>query len=293
MIVMRSPRRLTALLVTLLAAPLLVSCGDLGTTHGRPTVVASFYPLQYVAEQVAGHHEQVLNLTHPGMEPHDLELTVDQTADLVDADVVVYESGFQPAVDTAVAQNRPARVVDAAKATRLQGDDPHFWLDPTRLSRVAAAFATQMSAADPAHTADYARNLRGLQRRLAALDGEFRRGLASCARRTIVVGHEAFAYLGRRYHLDVVPINGLSPDAEPSPAHIRQLQDLIRARGITTVFTEALASPVLTRALASDLGIHAAVLDPIEGLSAATANQDYFTLMRRNLAALRKANDCA
>ena len=293
MIVMRSPqRRLTALLATLLAAPLLASCGDLGTTHGRPTVVASFYPLQYIAQQVAGDHEQVLNLTHPGMEPHDLELTVAQTADIVDADVVVYESGFQPAVDTAVAQNQPVHVVDAAKVAGLQGDDPHFWLDPTRLSKVAAEFERQMRAADPAHAGDYASNLRGLQHRLTALDREFRQGLASCARRTVVVGHEAFAYLGRRYHLDVVPINGLSPDAEPSPAHIRQLQDLIRARSITTVFTEQLASPVLARTLASDLGIRAAVLDPIEGLSAATADQDYFSLMRHDLAALRKANDC-
>jgi zinc transport system substrate-binding protein len=293
MIVMRSlRRRLTALAAVLAAVPLLASCGELGTTHGRPTVVTSFYPLQFVARQVAGEHEQVLNLTHPGMEPHDLELSVAQTADIVDADVVFYESGFQPAVDTAVQQNQPAHVVDAARVAELSGDDPHFWLDPTRLSQVAAAFEKQMAAADPAHAADYAHNVRRLQRRLAHLDREFRHGLASCGRRTIVVGHEAFGYVGRRYHLDVVAITGLSPDAEPSPARIRQLQDLIRAKGITTVFTEELASPALARTLASDLGIRAAVLDPIEGLSAATADQDYFSLMRRNLAALREANDC-
>jgi zinc transport system substrate-binding protein len=273
-------------------APVLSACGYLGSAHERPTVVTSFYPLQYVAEQVAGEHERVLNLTHPGMEPHDLELTVAQTADVVDADVVLYESGFQPAVDTAVEQNRPAHVVDAARAADLHGTDPHFWLDPTRLSKVAAAFADEMVAADPAHAGDYRANLADLQRRLARLDHDYRTGLAHCERRVIVVSHDAFGYLGRRYHLEVDAINGLSPDAEPSPAHVRRLQDLIRARGITTVFTEELASPVLADTLAHDLGIRSAVLDPIEGLGPDTANQDYLSLMRHNLAALQEANNC-
>jgi zinc transport system substrate-binding protein len=283
-----------AVLVATLAAlsPLLTGCGYLGTAYQQPTVVTSFYPLQYVAQQVVGAHERVLDLTHPGMEPHDLELTVGQTADVVDADVVLYERGFQASVDTAVAQNDPRHVVDASAVAHLQGQDPHFWQDPTRLSKVAAAFAAEMAEADPRHAKDYRANLARLQARLARLDRDFRAGLAHCAQRTVVVSHEAFGYLGRRYHLDVVPINGLSPEAEPSPAHLRQLHDLIQTRRITTVFTERLASPALARTLADDLGLRVATLDPIEGLSDATADQDYLSLMRHNLAALRKANHC-
>jgi zinc transport system substrate-binding protein len=89
------------------------------------------------------------------------------------------------------------------------------------------------------------------------------------------------------------PINGLSPDAEPSPAHLRELADLIEDEGITTVFSETLASPEMAEALASDLGLETAVLDPIEGLSDATAEEDYLSLMRANLAAIQEANDCS
>lgn len=272
--------------------PLLSACGYLGTAYQQPTVVTSFYPLQYVAQQVVGEHERVLDLTHPGMEPHDLELTVGQTADVVDADVVLYESGFQASVDTAVAQNDPRHVVDASAVAHLRGQDPHFWQDPTRLSKVAAAFAAEMVDADPRHAADYRANLARLQTRLARLDRDYRTGLAHCAQRTVVVSHEAFGYLGRRYHLEVVPINGLSPEAEPSPDHLRQLHDLIESRGITTVFTERLVSPALAHTLADDLGLRVATLDPIEGLSDATSDQDYLSLMRHNLTALRKANHC-
>jgi len=285
-------RRTVAALAGALAVPLLAGCGGLGTAHERPTVVTSFYPLAFVAQQVAGDHEAVLNLTHPGMEPHDLELTVAQTADIVDADVLLYEHGLQPAVDTAVAQNGPAHVVDAAQHVRLRPGDPHFWLDPVRLSTVTHAFAVEMAHADPAHAADYRANAVALQGKLSALDRDYRRGLAHCEQRTIVVGHDAFGYLGRRYGLHVVGINGLSPDAEPSPAHMRTLHDLVRRDGISTVFTEALASPVLADTLAHDLGIRTAVLDPIEGLGPATAHQTYLSLMRRNLATLQEANHC-
>lgn len=280
------------------AAPLLGGCGAqadgqgaAGTERGV-RVVTSFYPLQYVTERIAGDLGEVENLTQPGQEPHDLELTVRQTAEVAKADVVVYESGLQPAVDEAVEQSGPDRVVDAADSADLEGEDPHFWLDPTRLAKVAGAVEAQLAEADPDHADDYARNLDTLKADLTELDSSLEKGLENCRITTIVVSHDAFGYLGSRYGLDVVGINGLSPDAEPSPAHIRELQDLIREDGITTVFSEELASREFADSLAADLDIKTAVLDPIEGLSDDTADQDYLSLMRRNLSTLEKANQC-
>ena len=291
---MRTATLAPALVLLLALAAALAGCGGApGGSEVKRRVVTSFYPLQYVTQRIAGRHAEVVNLTHPGQEPHDVELTVRQTAQLVDADVVVYERGFQAAVDQAVDQSGPAHVVDAARSGRVAGDDPHFWLDPTRLSAVAGAVEKELAETDLVHRADYARNLAGLQRDLARLDAAYEKGLRSCRIGTIVVSHDAFGYLGRRYGLDVVGINGLSPDAEPSPSHLRALQDLIRQDGITTVFSEELASRKFADSLASDLHIRAAVLDPIEGLSDATADQDYLSLMRRNLVTLEKANQCS
>ena len=106
-----------------------------------------------------------------------------------------------------------------------------------------------------------------------------------------MVSHDAFGYL-EKYGLELAPIAGLSPGAEPTPADLERLQDLIHEDGITTVFSETLASPKMSETLARDLGITTAVLDPIEGLSDATTDQDYLSLMRANLAALTKANEC-
>lgn len=284
---------LGALLALAVAAPFLAGCGGgPASGNGRPTVVASFYPLQYVAQRVVGRHERVVNLTNPGVEPHDLEMSVDETMAVVDAEVVLYESGFQPAVDEAVAQNHPDHVVDAARVVDLRRDNPHFWQDPRRMAAVAEAFTRSITRADPAHAADYRRNFARLQHDLRALDAEYRTGLAHCTLHTVVVSHDAFGYLDR-YGLRFVAINGLSPDAEPSPAHITALQDLIRSDHVTTVFTETLASPELADTLAHDLGIQTGVLDPIEGLTKQTAHETYLSLMRENLRALEKANHCS
>jgi zinc transport system substrate-binding protein len=293
-IVMRFPRVLVLATALAVSATVLAGCGGNTDAAGSGLrVVTSFYPLQYVAQRVAGNRAEVSNLTHPGQEPHDIELTVKQTAELTDADVVVYEKGFQAAVDQAVEQSDAQHVVDAAGSADLSGDDPHFWQDPTRLSAVAASVEKELADVDPEHAAGYRRNLTRLQSDLSTLDRAYQQGLSSCRISTVVVSHDAFSYLGRRYGLTVVGINGLSPDAEPSPAHIRTLHDLIEKDGITTVFSEQLASRRFADSLAGDLGIRAAVLDPIEGLSDATAEQDYLSLMRANLRTLQKADQCS
>jgi len=296
MTLMRSRRVSAAALTTVvLGLPLLGGCGGTSVgapAAGRPSVVTSIYPLQFVAERVVGDHATVEDLTHPGQEPHDIELDARQVASVADADVVLYESGFQQPVDQAVEQDGPQHVVDASRSGQVRGRDPHFWQDPYRLRRVTAAFTAEMAAVDPRHAFVYRRNGGQLERQLADLDRAYRKGLRHCRLHTIVVSHDAFAYLGRRYGLRVLGINGISPEAEPSPWHVRQLQDTVRRLGITTIYGEPLDSSSIAASVAHDLDRSVTDLDAIEGLTTATAHDNYLTLMRANLQTLRKGNEC-
>ncbi len=297
-----------------------------GGSGGQVSVAASFYPLQFLAERVGGERAQVTGLTQPGGEPHDLELAPRQTAEIADADVVVYLGGFQAAVDDSVEANAGGAVLDVASVADLltsseedheahehedeghehedEGhgddehdghehgeDDPHFWLDPLRMADVGDALAQELGEVDPDHAEDYAADAADLRAELEALDAAYEETLASCERETVVVSHDAFGYL-ERYGLHFEPINGLSPGAEPTPADLARLQDLIASDGITTVFSERLVSARLAESLADDAGVRTAVLDPIEGLGDETADEDYLSLMRDNLAALAEANGC-
>ncbi|MET1058757.1 MAG: metal ABC transporter substrate-binding protein [Nocardioides sp.] len=292
---------------------LLAGCSALtgGSGGGGDRVVAAFYPLAWVTGRVAGEHYQVTNLTRPGGEPHDLELSIKETADVEDAALVVFEHDFQPAVDAAVDQNAEGEVLDVADVVELRpfadhegeghegeghdhgdsGLDPHFWLDPLLMADVADAVADELSGLDPDHADEYAGNAADVRDDLTALDREYADGLADCELHTVVVNHDAFGYLSR-YGLHLEPIVGLTPEAEPTPADLARLQDLVRIDDITTLFAESLGSPKAAESLAGDLGVNVEVLDPIEGLSDATADEDYLSLMRQNLEKLQEANQC-
>jgi zinc transport system substrate-binding protein len=286
-------------LAAVLATSLLTGCSAAANpaAPGQLTIATGFYPLAWASEQVAPA-ARVVDLTRPGVEPHDLELTFAQTVDLARADLVVYERGFQPAVDDGVDHDAEGERLDVGPVAGLEPfatdhgqTDPHFWQDPLKLAAVTDAIARDLSRIDPAHAASYRANAAAVRTRLERLDHDYATGLADCARHTVVTSHDAFGYLAR-YGIRVAPITGLAPGAEPTPADLSHLQDLIRTEGITTVFSETLASPAAADALAHDMGVRREVLDPVEGLSDATADQTYLTLMRSNLAALEEANGC-
>jgi zinc transport system substrate-binding protein len=293
-----------ALTALALVAGLTTACQ--GPRSGDHTVVTSFYPLYFIAQSVAGRYNDVLDLTPPGVEPHEYELTVRQVAEIDLARVGFYEKGVAPSVDQAMVNDSPDHALDVTSVVELAGPvagsgvestsddkDPHFWQDPILMADATNAFAETMAEADPAHADYYRRRALRLTQQLVNLDQAYRSTLSSCRIKTIVVSHDAFEYLARRYDVDVVPIAGLEPDAEPSLQRLQDLSHLIRDRGVTTVFFETLASPDLAQSLAGDLGIRAAVLDPIEGLTSADPDATYLTLMRRNLAALAKAGECS
>jgi len=254
-----------------------------------------------------------MNLTEPGAEPHDLELTPRQVASLTTATLVIYERGFQPAVDEAVVQSENRQVIDTTTIVPLRplaigsddldtgqwtGDDhpaldPHVWLDPTALGRIARVVQQRLSIIDPDHATDYARNAATLNRQLRSLDRSFHSGLAHCVRPEFMTTHAAFGYLAQRYHLTQIAISGLNPDAEPSPARIAEVQRLAQDHGLTTIFSETLVSPAVAQAIAGDLGLVTDVLDPIEGITDQSRGQDYLSVMSSNLAALRKAGGCS
>lgn len=312
------PHRFVALSTAALLASTLAACGGgaSGDSSDGPTVAAAFYPLAWVSERVAGGAAEVENLTTPGGEPHDLELSIQQTALVSEAELVVHEQGFQPAVDAAVEQNASGAVLDAAETVELrpttehegedhegesgdddaehdhEGDlDPHFWLDPLLMADLGDAVAGELAEIDPDGAADYRERAETLRADLEELDGEYADGLAQCERDTVVVSHDAFGYLDR-YGIHMEPILGLTPDAEPTAATLVELRDLIQDEAITTVFSETLVSPQTAEALAREAGVETDVLDPIEGLTDETEDEDYLSLMRSNLSALQAANGC-
>lgn len=308
-------RRSTPVAAVALGALLLAGCASprgAASTDGRLRVEASFYPLQWVASRVGGRHVAVSNLTPAGAEPHDLELGPRDVAALEGGDLVVYLSGFQPAVEAAL-EAADVAAFDVRPAADLglsldsapnggAGEDPvhddvggtdvHFWLDPVRLGAVATALTDDLARRDPPHAKSYRANLARLAADLDELDAEYRAVLGRCRARDLVTSHQAFGYLARRYGLHQVGIAGLTPDQEPSSAAVARVADFVEQHGVRTIYFETLVDPAVAEVVAEETGARTAVLDPLEGLSEASAGRSYLEVMRANLQTLQAGQPC-
>jgi zinc transport system substrate-binding protein len=293
-----------------LSALIATGCGDEAANDADTAsrqVVAAFYPLAWAAEALVEDGVEVVNLTPPGVEPHDMELSPRDIATIEDAELVIYVGGgFQPALEAAI-ENAGVRAIDVLDVDGIDlleavdggegheddGDDdhageddrdPHVWLDPARFAAIVAALADELDADGS-----------DLQQQLEDLDERFAEGLQQCERREIFTAHTAFTYLAERYDLRQVAITGVSPEAEPRPRDLERVAREAREAGATTIFFERLVSPRLSEQVAREVGAETAVLDPLEGLDQDRADEGvgYIEVMQENLESLRSGLGCS
>jgi zinc transport system substrate-binding protein len=291
--------------VGLTAAALgLAACGAGGKDDGGsdgPTVIVGCYGLSYIAELVAGDAARVVNLAKPGIDPHDLELSVAEVAELEKADLIVTIPAFQASVDDAISSKGlqdahldVSTVVDLLPAAGGHGhdeeteeteehgaNDPHFWNDPTLLATVGDEISARLGKIASDRSDTFTANAKQAHEDLDTLDADLAKAFDEVdGPKPFVTSHTAFAYLAKRYGLEQIGITGIDPEAEPSPKRLLQLRDVIDERDLTTVFFETTASPKVAETLAKNVGVEAEELDNLE--TQLSPDTDYAAVMREN-----------
>jgi zinc transport system substrate-binding protein len=291
-------RRVVSLALAVAIAATLAACSDDDGGNTGIRVAAAFYPLAWVAGQVGGSVVTVEDLTPPGAEPHEIQLTANQRSSIQDATLVFYLGrGFQPEMEDAV-RDIGDRAVDLLNGLSLLPSkeeglsaDPHVWLDPALMVEIVGEVSGAFSRIDPEGKAGYQNRAEILMQQLTSLDEGFSTGLASCALRTLVTTHEAFGYLARRYELTQVGLTGLTPEAEPSAAQIRRVRDLARQGTVAAIFVEATdEGRRIGRSVARDVGVPARDLSTLE---TDPKPKDYLGTMNDNLASLTAGLRCS
>lgn len=296
----------------LLVASLLFLSGCSAPSAAPADVVASFYPLEYLARRIAGDDATVATLVEPGVEPHDYEPTPADVVAVAGAKVVLLQGASFEGWLATVQQKAPdaAYVVTTEGIELRDGEvrageegheeereddeaprDPHTWLDPVLFARQARTVEAALTAAMPEHGASFKARADALVVDLDALHGDFVAGLADCDLRVIVTAHSAFGYVADRYDFEMIAVT-LDPEAEPTPDRLREVVDEVRARNVTVVFFEELVSPKVAEAIAREAGATTRVLSPIEGIPPEEEGADYMSKMRDDLAALREGMRC-
>ncbi|MEN1969744.1 metal ABC transporter substrate-binding protein [Lentibacillus sp. N15] len=171
------------------------------------------------------------------------------------------------------------------------GLDPHVWLSPVLAQKEVENITNAIIEQDPENEDVYKKNSQAYIDQLKELDQQYRTVLKDVSKKEVITQHAAFGYLAKEYGLKQVPIAGLSPDQEPSPAKLAELKDFAKQHDVNVIFFEELASPKVAKTLADEVGAKTEILHTLEGLSKEEQEKglDYITVMEDNLDMLKNA----
>lgn len=288
---------------------------------GPLRIVATIPPVRGIIDPLltaAGAKYELLTLLPPGASEHGFEITPASMEAIGKADLVVMIGlGMEPQVEKFLAEhkNESRRVLTLSESVKSSlveppakhddhpdhdhsghdhaahdhhhhdhATDPHIWLDPVLVSSMVSDCAAALkplaaiASVDPAKLDDVRTST---VNRVNQVHVAYQAALANSPRRTIVVAHDAYGYLARRYNLEVIAITGLSA-GEPQPGDVQKAAAAVIDKKLTTIFIEPQLSPAAAQRLAAATGATTAVLDPL-------GDGDWFALMANNLAALKSA----
>lgn len=277
-------------------------------------VYASFYPLYFAVQEIGRDKVDLYSVIPNGVEPHDYEPTIRETARIENADLFIYNGAdMEPWGDklAKTLRTKNIAIINASEQVdllRIDEDehhdshhrdeenhvhgnyDPHLWLNPLNMDKIGYAIKEQLSSADNVNKDFYENNYRDFSNKLRELDNKYTKELKNKKRDTILVSHEAFNYLSSRYEFKQISVSGVTPHEEPTPKTLANLIDLAVSKDFKYIFLEVLASPKTAEMLAKEADLKVLVLNPIAGLTEEQQEkgENYFTLMEQNLENIKK-----
>lgn len=308
------------LAVAVISVAVLTACTSTssGNNDNRIVVSASLFPVAEIVTQVGGDAVQVVTLTPPGSDAHDVELTARQAERLAESDVVFHlGDDFQPGIQKAIESLEGVTVVDLFGSVELleaalpdaehadadgHSHDPHVWLDPANmiamteqvvktLSKVSTAQADTFAANGDAYIAELTQLGEFLDSTIGPQPGDTS---SRCATTSLYTSHQGFTYLAHRAGLDLVPIAGVNPDEQVSARYLEELAGELDGDNIT-IFYESLIPSGAAEVLADELQVTTDYLNPLEGLSQDDIDSGvtYVSAQRDNIARIAAALGCS
>jgi zinc transport system substrate-binding protein len=253
-------------------------------------------------------------LIKAGTEVHDFEPSTKDVTRIQEADTFVYDSDSMETWVKSVKKSVDTQKVPFVKATgnmilapgvteeeghghkgHHHAYDPHVWLSPKRAIKLVENIRDALSKKFPRRAKIFKKNAANYIDKLQTLDKEYAEGLANAKQKSFVTQHAAFGYLALDYGLTQIPITGLTAESEPSAKRLAELSKYVKEYGINYIYFEENASSAVSKTLADEAGVKTAVLSPLESLTQKQmdAGENYFSVMRANLKALKKTTDSA
>lgn len=255
------------------------------------TVFTSFYPVYEFTSRIVGDLYDVENLTPPGMEPHDFELTPKMVAGLYDCKSLFLNGVHMEQWAEDLPKQIKNKTCDLSKDITIRTtdgkEDPHIWLNPLNAIKEMENVKNYMCEIDETNKDTYINNYNEAVVEFTNLDKELMEIANGLTQKNIVVAHAAYGYMCDRYGLNQIAVNGVEPDVEPTAQTIEKIIEMVNEYHITTIFTEELISSNVSELISKECGVKVEVLSPLEE---ADEGEDYITVMRENFEKIKEAS---
>lgn len=259
--------------------------------HKENIVFTSFYPVYEFTSRVVKDLYEIENLTPPGSEPHDFELSPKKIASLIDSKALMI-NGLNM---ESWAKDLPSKVLEKTcvvsenieTITTMGQIDPHIWLNPLNAIKEMENIASFMSKIDEDNKDAYSANYEMAKSEFLVLDNELLEISNNLTQKNIVVAHAAYGYMCDRYGLNQIAINGIEPDQEPTAKTIEAIIEAVDTYHINTIFTEELISSKVSEIIVKECGVKVEVLSPLESID---DGEDYISVMKENMQKIKEAS---
>lgn len=281
--------------------------------ENKLTVVASFYPLAFLAQEIGGEKVEVTNLAG-NTEVHEYQPSPQDMVLLQKADIVLFQGAqIEPWAKNLIPdiQKKGITILDISRAIAIkkgemldvsdggvtvpsadihssQMPNPHTWLNPVQEKETITLMLPIFQKKDPQNAEYYQKNADMLQKKFADLDTAFQKTLTHCQKKSVIVSHDAFEDLAKRYKFETIPISSLSPEDEPSAERLAELKKTAIEKGITHIVAEENEIQEYTKTLAKEANLHILPINTVE-----TGKTEFFTAMQQNLKSLSIALSCS
>ena len=296
-------------LVIALFAFLLGACGQKSSQDNSSEakgmkIVTSFYPVYAMVKEISGDLNDV-RMIQSSSGIHSYEPSANDIAAIYDSDVFVYHShtleSWAGSLDPSL-QKSKVKVLEASESMTLErvpgledmqvGEgidektlyDPHTWLDPEKVAEEAQIIADKLSELDSANKDAYQKNAQSFSAKAHDLTKKYQPIFEKANQKTFVTQHTAFSYLAKRFGLNQLGIAGISPDQEPSPRQLTEIQEFVKTYKVKTIFTESNASSKVADTLVKSTGVTLKTLNPLE--ADPQNDKSYLENLEENLAIL-------
>ncbi|PRS31745.1 zinc ABC transporter substrate-binding protein [Bacillus sp. RJGP41] len=317
--------KVRAILVALVCFTAMVGCSneeevnnpeEKESANEKIHIVTTFYPMYEFTKNITKDKAQVDLLIPSNIEPHDWQPTPKDMAAIQKADFLVYNSllmeTWLSSIQESLDKGQPLFIEASKGITLMEGSeeesdhddeesdhhdeeheqlDPHVWLSPVLAQKEVQTITDAIVKQDPENKDYYESNSQDYIEQLKELDELYRTTLDKASNKEMITQHAAFGYLANEYGLKQVPIAGLSPSEEPSPAKLAELKKYAKEHQINVIYFEETTSPKVAQTLAGELGAETEVLNTLEGLSKEDQEKglSYIEVMKNNLKSLEKS----